>query len=546
MYTPESNIMILKCPINDYEDELYFKTIEQQQATFFDNVLMPHKIFDDNYTFVKREKGIKIALNYEEAINYNYLIYKNKNKYYYCFITGYNYINDNTTLINFDLDVIQTYLFDLEYKKSLIDRQMSTNDIPEENTTQDNFELNEYITQYQVDIDEMKTSGNGQLTYIVNISDTFNEETHPCQAYTLLAGTVIGGALYAFKNDGQGLVDLQNFINDLDHEGKGDAIKNMWEVPTGLLEAPIESNHHFNPGGQWFYKSLSINRPTKLDGYTPENKKLLSYPFCFLEVTNNNGMVNTYRYEDFKHNNIPGSEGYYSDECVFYLYAVSCMGGSIKLIPYEYKGTGDDRGYQDEGIMAGKFPACGWHNDFYTNWLTQNALNLSIGVAGDVLGTPTVFNERESKKEPKTIDMKATTANTVVNGLSSAGSAFAQEWTAHNLPDTTKGNTNGGDLMTAIGQNVFTIRRKTIKKEYAQKIDNFYSMYGYKYNRIGTVNFDNRPNWNYIKLTKCCFYSKVVPSVYMDKIKSIYETGITFWHNINTFLNYDNLNRPIA
>lgn len=46
-----------------------------------------------------------------------------------------------------------------------------------------------------------------------------------------------------------------------------------------------------------------VNKPTSLDGYVPKNKKLLTYPYCYLLGSNNNGSNNIYYYEKFVDNN---------------------------------------------------------------------------------------------------------------------------------------------------------------------------------------------------------------------------------------------------
>lgn len=45
--------------------------------------------------------------------------------------------------------------------------------------------------------------------------------------------------------------------------------------------------------------SKLISKPTTINNYTPVNKKLLTFPYCFLNVSNNNGTNNTYQYELF-------------------------------------------------------------------------------------------------------------------------------------------------------------------------------------------------------------------------------------------------------
>ena len=54
-------------------------------------------------------------------------MYKNENysnKWFYAFITGMRYINDNVTEISIATDVFQTWQFDLIYKQSFIEREI--------------------------------------------------------------------------------------------------------------------------------------------------------------------------------------------------------------------------------------------------------------------------------------------------------------------------------------------------------------------------------------------------------------------------------------
>lgn len=78
--------------------------------------------------------------SYDELIKYNYCMYQNKNysnKWFYAFITGMRYVNDNTTFINIQTDVWQTWQFDLVFKRSFVEREMIdvSNDIPRKQFT---------------------------------------------------------------------------------------------------------------------------------------------------------------------------------------------------------------------------------------------------------------------------------------------------------------------------------------------------------------------------------------------------------------------------
>ena len=45
--------------------------------------------------------------------------------------------------------------------------------------------------------------------------------------------------------------------------------------------------------------TTTLTKPTTLDGYTPVNKKLLTFPYCYINVSNNNGTSNILQYELF-------------------------------------------------------------------------------------------------------------------------------------------------------------------------------------------------------------------------------------------------------
>jgi hypothetical protein len=77
----------------------------------------------------------------------------------------------------------------------------------------------------------------------------------------------------------------------------------------------------------------------------------------------------------------------------------------------------------------------------------------------------------------------------------------------------------------------------TIKGEYARIIDNFLSMYGYKVNTVKVPETHSRQYWNYIKTTDINITGSI-PADDMRKLKGIYNSGVTLWHNPERFCNY--------
>ena len=61
-------------------------------------------------------------------------------------------------------------------------------------------------------------------------------------------------------------------------------------------------------------------------------------------------------------------------------------------------------------------------------------------------------------------------------------------------------------------------------------IDDYFSMYGYKTNRVKIPNITGRPNWNYVQ-TAGFNATGLVPATDMVKIKQMFNKGVTFWHS---------------
>ena len=91
-----------------------------------------------------------------------------------------------------------------------------------------------------------------------------------------------------------------------------------------------------------------------------------------------------------------------------------------------------------------------------------------------------------------------------------------------------------------IDDNIFT--RYSIKSQFAQRIDEYFDMYGYQTNSLKIPNINNRPNWNYIKTAGINLIGDI-PEIDLQEIKSLFNEGFTIWHNTSTFLDYSQNNR---
>lgn len=99
-------------------------------------------------------------------------------------------------------------------------------------------------------------------------------------------------------------IDLANIIQgyttaqiDLDK-----VIIDVYMCPKALVDVDWDAssfNMQFSGQTTPLVHSKLIDKPTALNNYVPVNKKLLTFPYCFLNVSNNNGTNNSYQYELF-------------------------------------------------------------------------------------------------------------------------------------------------------------------------------------------------------------------------------------------------------
>lgn len=328
--------------------------------------------------------------------------------------------------------------------------------------------------------------------------------------------------------DGAYIVDdIITLINILQAFTNSDSIISVYMVPESIIINSNTESNRFNQNSV-AYNSQIINKPYSLNDYIPKNNKLLIFPYCCLNVSNNNGISNTFQYELF--NEIEENP----NQCVFNIKGVPTIGGSIKCIPLNYKNSNEENN-EEEGIMAGKFPTLSWSADEFTNWLTQNAVNIGIGVASNLL---TIVAG---------LGMMATGggavagAGSVVSGGMGIASQLGQVYEHSLTPNSARGNTNGGDITSSSNTNTFYFYQMSIKREYAKIIDDFFSMYGYKVNSVKIPNITGRPNWNYVKTIDINIIGDI-PQFDLSQIKLMFDSGVTFWHNPLTFLDYSQNN----
>ena len=126
----------------------------------------------------------------------------------------------------------------------------------------------------------------------------------------------------------------------------------------------------------------------------------------------------------------------------------------------------------------------------------------------------------------------------VMNFAGQVANALQQTKVARMTPDQAKGNASTGTLSyatNAVGR--YTARKMSCRYEYIKAVDDYFSMFGYKVNRLGIPLKNHRQNYWYCK-TLSANIDGNIPNEDMETIKAIYNNGVTYWKNPANIKNY--------
>lgn len=204
----------------------------------------------------------------------------------------------------------------------------------------------------------------------------------------------------------------------------------------------------------------------------------------------------------------------------------------------------------DEAIPVSKYPTIAWTSDAFTNWLTQNGVNMQTSILNNILGLSlsalgTVAGGGAGAGAGAGASAGAGNSamfSSVSSGLTSISGNISSMIGAINyatlLPNIQKGN-NNGDINFQAGRNGIIFREMRVKTEFLKIIDDYFTRFGYKIMRLVSPNLTGRQNWNYVEIgsSEEIGYGDV-PTIYMEEINNACRRGVTIWHNHANIGNY--------
>lgn len=346
-------------------------------------------------------KGSFRLESYEDrSYYYNYCYINNKGNKFFAYITGCRYINDGATSgkcvfeFDFEMDLLMTFLqSNAQLKPCYVVRQHSETDEPGDNMVPEPVTIPDTVELHRKDLFdgtftlvETKTEGGTETTTTIqNAPFDLNSKLAVVFGYAdpdnthMVDNVYTGVSLRIFSNQDPGyLNEIRRFLDA--HATDGNIIfgymlplqlvRNFYNIDwdakdSDNIAAPCIVGH--------MNRSVILSLPEgepglddQVDGYTPKNKKLLTYPYKYRLLSDGNG--NTLI---FKHEYWPIVQG---DRMPLWDLDFSINGGTpiIRLVPVGYKRRSSANKNLECAFTITGFPMVSWSCDAFARWISSS------------------------------------------------------------------------------------------------------------------------------------------------------------------------------
>ena len=570
---PNSDVVLCRgVPIeSDYRHTLYFDSVAAQNNYFFSKAF---KQFHNVSYQRERRNVITLEIPATQVYACNYLMFKNTSygeKWFFAFVNSVEYVNDNVTDIYYELDMMQTWMFEYTLSQCMVEREHSVTDKIFENTKPENIGYGELMCGVSQDL--LFSRGLlGEYACVIT-SKPYSSGDLPIKLYSQFC------PVYGYIGRAE---DMNTIVQDFVRAGWQDAVLSV-TVGNKLMAQGADETHFDMPKQvpkedfkfvcygvtSGIYEGEEQFKDQLPNGYKPRNKKLFGYPYNQLWVSNNQGTVNEYRYEDFKidkdgffHMEVAAS-GISSPECVLY--------------PLDYRGIAK---YYDHALVLTGYPTVPWIGDTYKAYMAMNRNQIENAVftqgANGVMNTLSAFlggamtvnnaadmlqaakadasNAGQTVSKTTKTGLRQQAMGGIFSAIGTAGTSVVDYMTTvwqveaklqdvSNIPPNVGGLSGAGSVTNALSRFDYSAYYMCVKPEYAEIVDKFFDMFGYNTCTVKVPNTHSRPHWNYVK-TIGCEIQGFLPQEAANVIKAVYDHGVTFWKNGDEVGNYTLDNSP--
>lgn len=540
---------------------------------------------------------VRVPLPYHQGIDYNYMIitdssaskaYNKDLEYYYCFIDDLEFsTNGHSCTIHFHIDYWNTFVNKIDFNKSYIEREHVMSDTPgyhviDEGLTPSNYTVEEWSQE------NLLLTNMVPLIAVGGNNNMYREgpnQSNPAPARVLYASDNYGynplliGPLSASSADP--LAEIAEAVDILTRAGQADAILGIYLMPDEIV-TPGEDVYVVtgrDPDGEilrpptteyerikaWYTtntaqeKVLTITKP-EVD---VKNAKTLTYPFCFVNASNQLGNELTLKFENNSVN---------KNQVSFSRLLDRNINGAMYMVAMNYDHRSKNLDYS---IQSFNYPTIPFVIDSYDAYIASNK-NV-IANSKNYIDNDYNFRmsqgaiEAETSQTLANINNIVNSASGVASGNAAAGPTgilnyftdlFSRSQSAQlkinaydydrqkgadaikasladkaNMPDKFCGRYIP-NLLMAYNNPGFIVKTMIAMPEELQAIDDYFSRYGYKVNKFGTPQLQIRPVFDYKKIIDVNLTGQL-PNNAINVIKGAFNNGITLWHDKAQLFQFD-------
>jgi hypothetical protein len=575
---------------SDYKNTRWFDS-QTEQLSYFQSKPIVHSMSDYTFQRIEGRPLIRVNKSIDELWNVNYLMFQNTNynsKWFYAFVTKVEYINAGLTHVHFQLDVFQTWKFDMNFKPSYVVREHAdlweADGSPVLNTVDEGLN---YGTDYEV-VDVSNWKPYNDVFFMVVVTKSLMHQRvvdsvtyNPKDIYPNVNAIPQPLCFYVhpFKLDGsvpnawdendedivldspievlKSLYKMDDAVNnvvsiyitdyigfDLDVDSSGTIrFPSSNFINVNYTDTTVSPNIHLNTifvTSLTSYIGKSSVFTNKYDKYrTVKESKLLMYPYTILIL------------DDLK-----GNRQIIKNEYI--------TGDDITVTVHGSLGTSNKISYGIENylIKDNLEPADWFYGSLEKSLINSNPNDLPI--ITDMLSSflqgnrNSIQNQLNSTIFSGWMDSMSSITGGVVNssanpsnggatnpvGMVNAGMGFvggmantyyqtqgmiAKQKDINNTPPSL--SKLGGNTYFDYGNRIngLYLIKKQIRPEYQKKLEDFFNIYGYKKNEVKLPNFNTRQYWNYVQTAGCTIQGNF-NNEDLNELKAIFDNGITLWH----------------
>ena len=565
-----------------------------------DNYFSQHvtkKVTISNMLYINEEATtMRLGLPIKELTGRNYLTMINQsgnfeNKKFYYFVTGIKYVNNNVTEITIQLDVWNTFYWDIDFDECLIVRQHTPSDYYFEHLVPESIGTGEYFSQryWETSDNHKELSFDRQALFLGITIDQNGDPFQNIHAYG--PNFFMSGELYLLPIATNAMARNQlNALLTTYHGHYDECFTLCYMVPEWvyyLLHYPVDAGQFVIPYGddKPIIASRSLNFLINADNgwaesneytefgtyhYEPRNAKLYSAPYRYLRLVSTSGDTRDYPYEMFEPKYTSGVRSLsFTQYCN--PVASDSQGCNVITVPDYFRGRTKN---WEESVQWSQMQPFPLTNNNMSKFIDYNktslvlaplkfALSAGTAIAGfgsmsSYAGATSRYNSAmanapaEAQRRPfaSTSEVRREAQaqymsdihninvgnyNSLMMGLGNSiesidrASAFAHNFLGH--PPTTSSIASSTGL-SANHSGVFLqdiwLRVKDLKR-----LDAYFDKYGYALDIVDKPNLCARDYFTYIQTSGCKvkpLLTNLINSNYIEMIQGIFNKGTTVWN----------------